>query len=235
MFKGNLFPFLPSIDSGKSIKVWRENEKLKHYVRFILLLIFFTQGILACSAVPTPTDGSIFKKQGYLEISPVNLFTGEEAKYKPFMGEHVGDVHIRYEGKKSKLQVDIEIWENGAKTKTIGWLATPILNESTHTGKFDGDLLFSAKKGTNKYQITYAIADKNGSVSSDTTVDKKENYILEHTLILKEAEMIKDSESSVVFGLQATDEHGLSTFGNMQNDIQEAKWAVVFRVSAGDE
>ncbi|WP_200759839.1 hypothetical protein [Effusibacillus dendaii] len=164
----------------------------------------------------------------------MNLLEGEAVKFKPFMGLHSGGVHLRYQGKKSKIQAEMEVWENGVKTKTAGMLSQSILERGTDTGKYAGDFIFSVKeekneKDTNgKYQITYGFVDKNGYSSSETMLDKLQNYTMQSTLQLNGAKTVADSNSTIVFGFQATDENGLTTYGSMEETIQKAKWAWSF-------
>ncbi|WP_127593076.1 hypothetical protein [Paenibacillus lautus] len=53
-----------------------------------------------------------------IEFTPVDLFQGDAAKFKLFLGPMTGAFKLKYEGNKPNL--DIDIWKNGQKVDSAG-------------------------------------------------------------------------------------------------------------------
>jgi hypothetical protein len=63
----------------------------------IVLLVLSSLMLLACST-------SVRTQPGMLRIEPVDLFAGEDKKFKPFLGVMSGAVKVSYEGKKEAIR-----------------------------------------------------------------------------------------------------------------------------------
>lgn len=55
-----------------------------------------------------------------ITLTPVELFKGDGAKFRPFMGDMSGAFQLRYKGTKPHATLDIDLWRDGKKVKTIG-------------------------------------------------------------------------------------------------------------------
>lgn len=71
---------------------------------FVVAIVFLTL-VTGCSLL----DG---KSRDILTIAPVDLYAGDQEKFKPFMG-HSASIKLDYNGKKKNLAFVYQIWENG--------------------------------------------------------------------------------------------------------------------------
>ena len=80
-----------------------------------------------------------------MTVKPVELFEGESAKFKPFMGTMSGAFKLRYKGEKPSANLDLEIWQKGKAAVPAGSV---------------GDLFFNSDGKKNKeVEIIVAIED----------------------------------------------------------------------------
>lgn len=100
-------------------------ERLKQLVVILLIL-----SLVLLGGCQPKGDDSPKLPEGTLLVQPVNLFQGDEAKYKDFLGEATG-VKLQYEGQHRQLRVIVEEWENGelinSRNSIISELSSPNL------------------------------------------------------------------------------------------------------------
>ena len=83
----------------------------------IMFLIFVLTG---CYAENDAVEPSSKTEPAMITLTPVDLFEGESAKFKPFLGSMTGSFKLAYEGDKPNARLDIDIWENGRKVDSAG-------------------------------------------------------------------------------------------------------------------
>jgi hypothetical protein len=73
-----------------------------------------------CSPAGDTNPPELRSETATITLTPVNLFEGDKAKFRPFLGNMAGAFKMRYDGQKPNVRLAVEIWENGKKTNT-GW------------------------------------------------------------------------------------------------------------------
>ncbi len=78
-------------------------------------------------------------------VKPVELFTGDTAKFKSFLGTMSGAFKLRYKGEKPNASLDLEVWQKGNAVEPAGSI---------------GDLFFhSDGKENDEVEVIIAIED----------------------------------------------------------------------------
>jgi hypothetical protein len=211
-------------------------------VRNAIYMLILCMGMLSgCSnsILPSSIHTPTAPPTGTLSITPTDLFAGEGAKFKPFMGSMSGAVQLKYEGSQRQMKSEIEIWENGAKTKTIAEMNTNIWDDQKSKGTFDGEFAVSVKDEnldgkTPQYAVTSAFIMGQGSSSSEMRINKKAAYRLASALQLNQTVVVADNQSTAVWGIQATNQNGLETGSSIQDALKKAEWALVCKISVGE-
>jgi hypothetical protein len=105
-------------------------SKFKTYgvVVFISMLAFLTSG---CTQLFESETSEQSKGPTEITLTPNDLFKGDGAKFKHFLGSMSGAFKLRYEGNKPNANLDIDIWQNGKKVASSGSI---------------GDLFFSSEE-----------------------------------------------------------------------------------------
>ncbi|MDK8183270.1 hypothetical protein [Paenibacillus sp. UMB4589-SE434] len=83
----------------------------------VLILVLSLTGCAVESGKPVPESK---KEPSKITLTPVDLFEGDHAKFRPFLGVLSGAFKLRYEGNKPNANLDIDIWKNGKKVASSG-------------------------------------------------------------------------------------------------------------------
>ena len=105
------------------------------------LLLLLT--LVGCSAESTEISHDRETKSTTIKLTSVDLYKGDGAKFKPFLGSMSGAFQLEYKGNKPNAHLDIDIWEKGEKVSSAGSII---------------DLFFHPKdEGNNKLEIIIAV------------------------------------------------------------------------------
>jgi hypothetical protein len=199
----------------------------------IVLFVLSSLMLLACST-------SVRTQPGMLRIEPVDLFAGEDKKFKPFLGVMSGAVKVSYEGKKEAIRAVFEVWENGVGTKT-GKTFGELTRASNRSRYYDGQFLISVtepdgnRAGSSRYVITAAFVDDKGHASYRTELAADQKHTASGLIQLHDSVEVSEQEEAAVWGMQATDEGVLYVMDFSPERLKQAKWALVVKLSAVDE
>lgn len=205
---------------------------------FTSILLLLTLAVLACSA-PEPSQ-PIVKKQpeeNMLHVEPVDLFAGEASKFKPFLGLMSGAVKLKYTGNKQEINAEVELWENGVKTKTVGKVGTMIQDSQEGKKVFEGEFIVSIREvnldgSKPQYEITSSIADKDGSSSIVSLIERNPKMTgWLGSIQLNKSLTVSENNKVAVWGIQATDENTIDAIELTSEDLKKVKWALVFVLS----
>lgn len=111
-------------------------------------------------------------KSNHLHIEPYDLFSGNSQKFKPFLAPMSGAVKLQYQGTKRAMKINMELWQDGKKTKNMGSFGA-LTEEDRHGERlYEGDFITTMKEfkaiSDKKayYLITVAFTNQKGSISS---------------------------------------------------------------------
>jgi len=204
----------------------------------IFLLLFITACSMSEKSAPPqqPAQTDV----GVLSVTPVDLFAGDAEKFKPFLGSEAGAVKLEYEGSKTKIKVETEIWENGKKVQTVQTMASNI-RDMDKQGNFNGEFIISAQQeqGTDEnfqYDLNLVLFQQGkGYTSMKGSIPKDKKYTAQMPIKMNGKVAVPDDESAVVWGIQATDQNSLSSYGSVEETLSKARWALIARISLEGE
>lgn len=199
------------------------------------LFRIFVIGLLLLQAACTPIEKT---PAAPLQIAPLDLFAGEAQKFKPFLGLMSGAVQVKYRGEGDVLRIDLEVWEDGKLSHSLG-SSDYMLKQQEGDNQFDGEAIFSVQslpdqaQPANKtsYQVTTALTSESGFTSTklEWTVDAKQ--VASSTIELKEEKALQEGERVAVWGMQATDENAIHVVELTPESLQQTKWALIVFLS----
>lgn len=208
-------------------------------LKFIGTILIIAVILCACSKdISNPSETTITKQvEGTsLHVEPIDLFAGEARKFQPFLGTMSGAVKFKYNGSKNDITATIELWENGTKTKTYSSISTTMQDSLEKTKEYEGEFIASIKtvsiEGSKPlYEITSAFANKNGTSSAVTYIDRDSSLNGSNTIQLNQTLDVEDNEAVSVWGMQATDKNEWETVDFTPERLKTARWALIFKLS----
>jgi len=125
------------------------------YISCVLIIMLILTGCASDLGKSAPVNK---EAPATITLTPVDLFSGSAAKFKPFLGNMSGAFKLRYDGQRPKASLDIDLWKDGKKTASSGSI---------------GDLFFSANKDEDdEVEIIISIDSDTSSDSSQKSVNK---------------------------------------------------------------
>lgn len=207
-------------------------------LNLIGLILIIAAMLCACSKDVSNQPETAITKQvegTALRVEPIDLFAGEARKFQPFLGTMSGAVKLKSGGNKNDISAKIELWENGTKTKTYSSIGTSMQDSQDKTKDYEGEFIASIKtvsiEGSKPlYEITTAFANKNGTASSITYIDRDIRNTGSNTIQLNKSLDVSENEVAV-WGMQATDKNEWETIDLTPERLKNAKWALIFKLS----
>lgn len=199
-------------------------------MRLKALIVVMLIVLTGCSA-ETPV---VKPEPATIKLVPVDLFKGNAAKLKLFLGPMTGAFTLAYEGEKPNAYLDIDIWKNGQKVESAGSI---------------GDLFFSHEDTTSSGEIEIIISiDNPVSISGNSefgtikvsTIHQSGSGLYTFTIPwdkkLSTKGLIQDTEPSSfsagdpvhVFGMHATSTNSIRVADFSPESLSRMEWALLF-------
>ena len=173
-----------------------------------------------------------------ITLTPVDPFKGDGAKFKPFLGAMSGAFKLRYEGNKPKINLDIDLWENGKKVASSGSIGD-LFFSSDDRESHEVEVIISIDPVSNGGQdqlntIKVATIQDSGSglVTFNIPSDKK---LAARGLISNNKPRTFNTDESVhVWGMHATSTNEIRTADFSQESLARIEWALIFTLRFED-
>lgn len=194
-------------------------------------LLLLSIGLLSCSAA---------NQEPVFQVTPTELFTGDDMKFKPFM-QNAGAVKVQYRGEKESIRLLAEVWVNG-ELKDIHPQIGGFLTKETEDGlrTWNGEVIISIDimkndEGHSQYTTKIVFFEESGHVSYGYTFDANEAHTGFGHIPLYQEQWVSPEEGEVaIWGLQATNLNILHTMDLSPEQLKLTDWAVVFKLAATD-
>ncbi|KKO55424.1 hypothetical protein [Paenibacillus sp. DMB20] len=178
-------------------------------------------------------------KSAKIKLTPVDLFQGEAAKFKLFLGAMSGAFKLEYEGSKPNASLDIDIWKNGQKVDSAGSIGDLFYSSDEQKSSNEVEVVISVEtvsiEGQNEFSmIKVSTVDHSGSSLSTFTIpwDKK---LTARGLIQDTGPHSFTTDQPVhVFGMQATSSNEIYTADLSPESLSRTEWALVFTLRFDD-
>jgi len=195
-----------------------------------LLAIVLCFSLFGCSS--PSAEAPIF------QVTPTELFAGEESKYKPFI-PNAGGVKVTYRGEKESVRLLAEVWENGQLSYVhpqMGGFLTQANEDGTR--EWNGEVIISLdlttnEEGNSRVAVRYFLFDDNGYVGFADTFDADRLLAGYSPIPLHEEQEVSPEEGEVaIWGFQGTDQRMLHAADFSTEQLERTDWAVVFKLAA---
>lgn len=204
----------------------------------ILIVFMILMGCFAGTKeqISPETDSTSSK----IEFTPVDLFQGDAAKFKLFLGPMTGAFKLKYEGNKPNVSLDIDIWKNGQKVDSAGAIGDLFYSSNEQKGSNEVELIISVDtesiEGQKEFsKIKVNTTSHSGSSLSTITIpwDKK---LTAHGLIQDMRPRSFTIDQPVhVFGMHATSTNKIHTADFSTESLRKTEWALVFTLRLDEE
>lgn len=196
--------------------------------RLIGLIIVMVLLLIGCSNTEN--------KQNEIIITPIQLFEGEEIKYKPFVGDMSGAFKLAYNGEKPNISLSVDVWGNGKRVKTIGGVYDLFFASVNHTvNEFEIIVSMNLNAIEDQEDGVMEVKINNRSEKGYTFVTfsapwKKE--LNARSLITHNEEIsITDKQPIHVLGLQATSTNQLRTADFSSESLERLEHAIIITIN----
>lgn len=208
--------------------------KISSIVACIIMIVFLTSGCTQLFETATP---DLDYENTKIVLTPIDLFDGDAAKFKIFLGSMTGAFKLRYEGKKPNIKLNIDLWKNGEKANSYGSVGD--LFFSSEEGN-DVEVIISidtiSLEGSEEFKMIKVgtIHDTGSGVGSFTIPwDKKMN--LSGLIHYNEPITFTATGDVPVWGMQATSTNSIRTADFSSESLSSLEWAIIFTLSFEDE
>lgn len=206
-------------------------------MRLIVVIAILLLTLTGCAG-SEKSDNDNKEEPTTITLTPVELFEGDGAKFKLFMGAMSGAFKLRYEGSKPNVNLDIDHWQNGKKVDSYGSIMDLFLS-SNDQEKHEVEVIISIDStsivGQNDYnRIKVGIIDDSGS-SVSTFTNPMDNKLTTRGLIQNHELRTFTTEDSVyVFGMQATSNNYMYTADFSPESLSRLEHAIIFTLRFED-
>ncbi|UHA73441.1 hypothetical protein [Paenibacillus sp. 481] len=173
-----------------------------------------------------------------ITLTPVDLFKGDGAKFKSFLGAMSGAIKLRYEGKKPHVNLDIDMWQNGKKVASIGSVADLFFSSDDRASREVEVILsidtvpIAGQDDLNKIKVAI-IRDSGSSLSSFTT--PWNNKLTTRGLIVHhEPRTFTAKNTAYVWGMQATSTNIMHAADFSPESLSKLERAIIFSLRDED-
>lgn len=218
----------------------KNNEKAFAFFVIVTVLLFSgcsrsNNKLDVSNTMPEQTNS--MPELGIVELTPSELFDDNLKKLEPHLGIISGCVHIKYSGPKNHLSTKYEIWENGEIVESKGSMGV------SFGDVLDSDFSISLKNVSHDneeeiFRLTTVI-HKIGSTShidKDIKIPKFTKHlgraIARAPRAIREIKQISDEEEIAVWAYTAAE--SFRSGGTIQDAVQKAKWAFVYKIKFSD-
>lgn len=181
--------------------------------------------LVGCSAIETN------QKHG-VTVTSMELFHGKEERFKPFLGNMSGAFQLKYSGEIPNVTLELEIWEKGKKTGTLGSIHDLFLSEEDKQRKeievIINNELITIKDHAPIMLTKIGFTTELGSSFMSFSNEWDEKWKGRSLISTYEKQMITVGESAPVFGIQTTSSNKLYTSDFSAESLNRIEYALVF-------
>lgn len=206
--------------------------------------------ILACMLVilliitgcESESDGPVMKsKDGPTKITlnPVDLFNGEGAKFKLFLGDMSGAFKLRYEGDRPHASLDIDLWREGEKVGSVGSIGDLFFEPVDE--KTEGEIevivsldTISIDSQADDLKIRVSIQNESGASLSTLTTPWDQALTARGVIQNQEPKTFSTEEAIHVWGMQSTSDQKIQILDFSPESLSSIEQAIIFTLRFED-
>lgn len=200
---------------------------------FILVLAALFMVIGCSGGEPTPVEDEL---SDTITLTPVKLFEGKEAKYKPFLGAMSGSFTLEYEGTR-KVSLYLEIWKKGRLANFSGSISDLF---STGTDReideleliISIDTLPNSDEKAEQLMSSVKIVDvrPTGTGSYGITIPRNKDLLTQGLITHGAPITYENVAEAYVWGFEASSTGMISTKDFSPESLAEIEWGLLFKL-----
>jgi hypothetical protein len=210
-------------------------SKFKTYgvVVIISMLAFLTSG---CTQLFESDTSEQSKKPTEITLTPIDLFKGDGAKFRHFLGSMSGAFKLHYEGTKPNAKLDIDIWQHGKKVASSGSIGDLFFSSDESR---EVEVIMSIDKisieGYDEFNtIKVGTIHDTGSSLGNFTIPWDEKLTTRGLIYHQEPLTFIANNSVYVWGMQATSTNEIRTADFSSESLNKLEWAIIFTLRFED-
>ncbi|CAM3796454.1 hypothetical protein [Marinicrinis lubricantis] len=194
----------------------------------LFLLIVLLAG---CNSSPNQEIQETKQRTSPAEITltPVDLFQGDAAKFRPFLGSMTGSFQLSYEGTKPNARLEMEVWENGHPS-SMGFMGDLFSSEDGEPKKVEV-IITADSVSTSKENKDLMIKMGAGSGVAAFTIPRDPKLTSEGILQYHEPHSFTADEPFYVWGIQATSSGMIQTADFSPESLKQLEWGLLFKLN----
>ncbi|CAM3485727.1 hypothetical protein PALU110988_25060 [Paenibacillus lupini] len=180
------------------------------------------------------TEDTTKVKENKITLTPVDVFSGDAAIFKPFLGTMSGAFKLSYEGSEPNVWLDLDVWENGKKVATKGSIGQLLYSSEENPSSGEVEVIMSVDtvpiEGNDEIRLikVNVVHDKGNSSLATTTIPWDSKLTLQGLLQHNEKKSFTAVETVYAFGVQASSANSMSTAELTSESLSKTEWALVF-------
>lgn len=170
-----------------------------------------------------------------ITLTPVELFQGDEAKYRPFLGNMTGAFTLRYDGSKPNVALDIDVWQDGKKASGAGSIGDLFFSKDQQVRSGEVEVILSVdsvsgKEGQDDYdQVKVGVFHDSGSSLATFSVPHGKKLTGRGLMAGQEKRTFPVADlPAPVWGIQATSTNQMRTADLSEESLSRLEWGLVF-------
>jgi len=209
---------------------------LRKTIGAIFVIAVITALLSGCwSERDTTATSDRVKDAAKITLTPVELFQGDEAKYKPFLGSMSGAFNLRYDGSKPNVALDIDIWQDGKKASGVGSVGDLFFSsdQQNHGGEVEVILTVETVSGTEGQddydRVKVGVFHDSGSSVGTFTVPHDKKLTGRGLMAGPLTRTFALADLPVpVWGMQATSTNQMRTADLSEESLSRLEWGLIF-------
>lgn len=194
---------------------------MRSAISILIILIL----LVGCSAIETNSKHGV-------TVTSLELFHGKEERFKPFLGNMSGAFQLKYSGEIPNVTLELEIWEKGQKTGTLGAIHDLFFSEEDKQRKelevMISNELINIKDHVPILLTKISFITESGNNYMTLTNEWDEKWNVRSLIHTYEKQMITLGESAPVFGIQTTSSNKLYTSEFSAESLNRIEYALIF-------
>lgn len=207
-------------------------------MRTIACLVILLLTLTGCSTEPKSPVPEKREEPTEITLTPIDLFKGEAAKFKPFLGNMSGGFKLRYEGNKPNANLDVDIWKNGEKVTSACSILDLFFQPENSKNK-EIEIIASIQTRSNEGQDDFneikVTTVSNTGTSSFTCSNEWNNELTAKGLISMGETYTFTTENTVhLWGMQATSTNQIYTADFSPESLSMLEQAIILTLRFED-
>ncbi|OIB04228.1 hypothetical protein AK95_11470 [Paenibacillus sp. LC231] len=175
-----------------------------------------------------------------IQLTPVDLFQGEAARFKLFLGPMTGAFKLKYEGNKHNVSLDIDIWKNGQKVDSAGSIGDLFYSSDEEKDSNEVELIISVDtesiEGLEEFRKIKVNTNSHlGSSLSTFTIPWDTTLTAQGLIQDTRPRSFTIDQPVHVFGMHATSSNEIHTADLTTDSLRKTEWALVFTLRLDED